>query len=192
MYLIKVKNGKNRIYNFRKKLQEMGLLYNFDGKCYEMRLNDKNEFQSIIKYCKKHKLKYIIINSEIKRDYNYRKIFFDSNEKEKYRCAYCGKIFRKDSITVDHIFPIDKTSKSDFLQRLMIFLNIYDINSIKNLCAACNRCNSKKGSRTGRWILKGFLGKSENLWIVRKSIQFTFLLFVLSVTLSTLVLLILK
>jgi len=41
-------------------------------------------------------------------------------------------------------------------------------NDAKNLVAACRRCNSKKGTKMGLWIVRGFLGRSELLWKIRK------------------------
>lgn len=53
-------------------------------------------------------------------------------ERDAFRCAYCGKEFRRSELTIDHIVPRAKGGKSSF----------------KNTISACVPCNSKKGHKT--------------------------------------------
>lgn len=55
-------------------------------------------------------------------------IFF----RDKYTCAYCGKVTPKGDLTLDHIYPLSLGGKGTW----------------KNLISACRKCNNKKGART--------------------------------------------
>lgn len=61
---------------------------------------------------------------------DYRKIFFENTPSNNgwYRCARCGKNFRKEDIEVDHIIPRSKGGGND----------------IRNLQALCLHCNRSK------------------------------------------------
>ena len=48
----------------------------------------------------------------------------------------------------------------------MKICNIKNINSVKNLVPACERCNKRKGHKMGAWIIRGFLGKHFLFWVV--------------------------
>lgn len=53
-------------------------------------------------------------------------------EKQKHKCAYCGKNLVGIDKTLDHIFPLSKGGS----------------HSIKNVQYLCRSCNSRKGTRT--------------------------------------------
>ena len=53
-------------------------------------------------------------------------------KRDKYRCAYCGKVFPAKELTVDHIIPKSRGGKFTW----------------DNLITSCVPCNNKKGSRT--------------------------------------------
>lgn len=52
--------------------------------------------------------------------------------RDKYKCAYCGNIFPKEKLNIDHIIPKDKGG-----------LTTWD-----NIVTSCIDCNNKKGNRT--------------------------------------------
>jgi len=52
--------------------------------------------------------------------------------RDKCRCQYCGKIFSKDDLTLDHVLPKAKKGKTEW----------------NNIVACCIMCNRKKGGRT--------------------------------------------
>jgi 5-methylcytosine-specific restriction endonuclease McrA len=49
-----------------------------------------------------------------------------------FRCAYCGKVFTKNRLEVEHILPVSKGGRSSW----------------KNTVPACRSCNSRKSNRT--------------------------------------------
>lgn len=52
--------------------------------------------------------------------------------RDGHQCQYCGRVFRSDQLTLDHIFPRARGGKSTW----------------DNLVAACPTCNREKDSRT--------------------------------------------
>lgn len=54
------------------------------------------------------------------------------------RCAYCGCKLNIESLSIDHISPMDRGIKSDK----------YDLKKIENLNPCCQSCNSSKGNKS--------------------------------------------
>lgn len=52
--------------------------------------------------------------------------------RDNHKCAYCGKRFKRDDLTIDHILPKSKGGN----------------NSWKNTISACMKCNNVKADRT--------------------------------------------
>lgn len=100
-----------------------------------------------------------------------------------YFCMYCGRPMTSKTLTIDHIFPCDRSSKSLLLQFIISKTGIYDINDIRNLGPCCRHCNSKKGSKVNLYyMLAACLGKRPYGFIIRWSIRlliFIILVFVL-------------
>lgn len=172
---IRIYNGKNKTYYFRKILNKEG--FSFNKKAYgkgfwekKIEREDEENINKLQDLCNNNKLKFQIIYPEYYRSNDYRKAFFEKNKgflDGHYFCAYCGFIFKRDTITVDHIFPIDKVYKGKFYQKIMKLFKIDNVNAYKNLACACKRCNSKKGRKIGflgLWVLKGFIGKHNTWW----------------------------
>ena len=122
--LIKVSNGKRKVFDYRWELRDMD--FDFEKKAYgksyyykKYQLQDKDGINEIKAFCKKHKLAFDQVSSDYIRSDDYRKSFFHHNKgigHGKYLCAYCGKIKKKDVITVDHIFPLKKTESNKKIQ----------------------------------------------------------------------------
>lgn len=125
-----------------------------------------------------------------KRSQNYRAVFFKNAKPafgNMYFCAYCGRLVRRKKITVDHIFPVCKVSNNARLQRFLKWRGYESVNDKRNLCAACRRCNEKKGVQMGIWIVRGLIGRHRIYWVLRLSARFivmTSALFSFSITLS--------
>lgn len=104
------------------------------------------------------------------RSSDYRSNFFKNNSgflgTDKYQCVYCGRIKDKNKIQIDHFIPVHKVKKFGLGRILMKIKNINNINSTKNLVPACEKCNKKKGSKMGKWLIKGALGKHFWWWII--------------------------
>lgn len=129
--------------------------------------DDKLELTTYKNFCRFNKLKFEVVYSEYTRNNDYRKKFFEKNRGflgGYYLCSYCGIPLRKENATVDHIFPIDKVSKSKFYQIVLKLFHINNVNDTENLAPACRHCNSKKGTKMGLWILLGFLGRYLACW----------------------------
>lgn len=117
------------------------------------------------------------------RSTNYRYNFFRVNKginghRRYYHCSYCGRIKKKDNITVDHLIPVNKVVKGkcrNFWRGVLQVNGVKDINDIRNLVPACRKCNSRKSANTGMWILRGIIGKHFGFWCVWKPIKLAIL-----------------
>lgn len=189
--ILRVFNGKKvKTYDYRKKFREYGFDFikkSYNKSYWELKV-EKTEKIKYIEEIKKHfedlGFKVFFLSSNDIRSNNYRNIFFENNKgiKGYYICSYCGLIISKEKVSVDHILPINKTFKSKPLKLLKKFLKIENINDYKNLAPACKRCNSKKGSKTGLWIIRGFLGRNLWSWII----LYISLIIILSIVMYTL------
>lgn len=115
------------------------------------------------------------------RSNNYRDEYFSKNSGYKrnnkdYHCAYCGRKLKKNKAQVDHIFSVHKSQSKLSTRMLMRLFGIVNVNSYKNLTAACEYCNKKKGAMGNGWIISGFLGKS--IWFHRIKFVFKLMLVV--------------
>lgn len=98
------------------------------------------------------------MNSKYERDSSYREryIFAHPPKNGKYRCVYCGRLVAKDKMEVDHVVAVDRV-KRNWLYRLCVPNGVNDLN---NLVCSCHRCNHKKGSKGGLWIIRGHFWKA--------------------------------
>lgn len=168
--IIEIYNGKGKIYNHRQYIKQNGLKFQKRkyGKSYYTKKINETQKNELIEYCEKHKLKYTIIDDAYLRNTTYRKDFLAQNQHKWTICAYCGRPIKSEKVTIDHIIPVDKVKKNKSYARwLMKKMGINNINNSKNLVEACARCNSKKRTKMGIWLIKGFLGKSKILWTIR-------------------------
>lgn len=53
------------------------------------------------------------------------------------------------------------------------------INDLRNLVAACSRCNSKKSAKMGIWIIRGKIGRHQHLWIFRHIVRIAVISFLI-------------
>lgn len=61
-------------------------------------------------------------------------------ERGKYKCACCGKIFRRKEIEVDHVVAVGRFVSFDiYVERLFV-----DSSGLQILCRACHRNKTKK------------------------------------------------
>jgi DNA-directed RNA polymerase subunit RPC12/RpoP len=180
-------NGRDSTYPYRMQLKQMGFSFNRTGKysgVWNKKTDSEFEIQLSKKFAKERNLACLVEYPEDRRSADYRRIFFHNNpglfkSGEYYQCAYCGLVFSKDRITVDHLFSVRGTQKSPFYKKLLQKIGITNINDPKNLVPACQHCNSKKGSKGGIWIIRGLVGKSFVVWAIRWMIRFA--LFVLCI-----------
>ncbi len=173
MYPITISSRKEFTKRQQKKLKKMGL--EWDGLHFCGYIPAQRQVNKIKYYCQQHHLNFKITNSLGNRSSDYRRIFFIYHKPQVmdkyYICAYCGKLMIKDKLTVDHLYPIGKSSKSVKYQAKLERRGIKNINDPKNLVAACKRCNSAKSAKTGMWILRGRLGRYKAYWILRRTVE---------------------
>lgn len=128
-------------------------------------------------YCRKAHLHFAYDNGYGSRSTSYRTEFFAAYpppiRHRFYFCAYCGRLVPAKDVTVDHLYPIGKVSKNLKLQKKMNRLGIRSVNDVRNLVPACSSCNQKKGTRMGRWIMRGRFGRHPALWVIRHTLRFT-------------------
>lgn len=174
---VEVKDGKNKTYFYRYDLKnQFNLTFKKTGKYTGIWLGniDDGLCLNLKQFCKKNHLYLNMTEEQYMRNHDYKKSFFEKNKGLLkngiyYHCAYCGRIMKKDIVTVDHVIPIQKVKSSQnkkFYQLLMGKCNMKNINDVKNLVAACQYCNSKKGSKAGLWIFRGFIGRYFITWII--------------------------
>ena len=84
-------------------------------------------------------------------------------------CIVEGKKQRKKSQLI--IFPVHEMEQSVTVRRSAALFGIRGSNDLKNLVPACRKCNLRKGTRMGWWIIKGFLGRMSWYWPMRKMIR---------------------
>lgn len=168
---IKVKNGRKQCSQYKRQLKKFGL--SNSGAEWTGVVTDR-KFKKIIKFCAFKGLKYEINNSFGKRSTTYRSTYFKHNKpvfKNLYICAYCGGLFSRSKITVDHLYPVAQVNKKRYLQKKLKSMGAKDVNDYQNLVAACYTCNTKKSSKMGSWVIRGRLGKNKKLWGVRWGVR---------------------
>lgn len=103
-----------------------------------------------------------------KRSSNYRDVFFSSFEPnfntKRYLCAYCGIPLHKEKVSVDHIVAVKRAQRSRFYLCLLHKWGYENVNDVRNLAPCCRRCNSRKGTKAGLWVIRGKLGIRKGFW----------------------------
>lgn len=176
MAYVEIRNGKQKTYNCRFELKQYGLAFNKTGKYtgfWKGNVED-DKLEQLKEYCLKKKILLRVIDERYTRSSDYRDTFFDNNhgffDNDKYyHCSYCGKIIKKENVSVDHLFPIHKVRNGNytkFYRNLLSHFKINNINDKRNLIASCERCNKRKGKKGGLWIIRGFIGKYYMTWVI--------------------------
>ena len=160
-------------FTFEKRKTERGSFYE---------LNDASELDKAIwsEWASKYHLECHVVDMKFTRSDDYRRDYFAHNKPStpaKYRCVYCGRKLQYKDITVDHLYPVNGLMYRQSTRDAAKMFGIDGANDTKNLVAACRRCNSKKGTKTGIWVLRGVIGKHEGFWKVRNAIVLAAVLF---------------
>lgn len=146
-----------------------------DGKyAYHWEKNDvlKGELDYLKEQAKKDGFKLSVIDRSYARSRDYRKKFIEDNP-GPWRCRYCRKLLKEASdMTVDHVIPVAAFNGKSWLRgwyyrRKLAKQEIDNVNDPRNLVPACKRCNSRKGQKTGLWVLRADLGAHKAYWIAR-------------------------
>ena len=164
-------NGIHYTLYDRSELNNRGLKKS--GSSYKGEIRSK-DIDSLERYCQDRGLSIEIDGGYGQRDTNYRREFFKTYKPHiagRYYCAYCGRLLRRDKLTVDHIYPVWQVKHSLRLQKRLKRRGIPNVNSAKNLVAACAPCNSKKGKSMGTWIIRGKLGRHPTYWNIVHAVR---------------------
>ena len=169
-YQIYVYPPQNISWRQRHRIKKSGCYYDKSLRIYKGYLTQRR-YKQLLRYCNKNNIRCTVENNFSQRSADYRKNFFINNPppilNRYYFCSYCGRLVNKNKITVDHLYPINAVKHDIRLQKKLKRKGMEDINDIKNLLPACKGCNSKKSDRMGLWLLKGKIGRYQNLWYVR-------------------------
>lgn len=110
------------------------------------------------------------------RSDTYRREFLRNTVRPRggYRCRYCHRRLSDERLVVDHIYPVclAKSGRSIYLR----LTGIDDINDVRNLAPSCQRCNMRKGGKTGLWLVRAVLGKYRLYWFIRGLLRICLLL----------------
>lgn len=188
---LEISNGWQKIFWYRRFLRENGFTFikrSYGKSYYQKKCKTTEECNTYKDFCRRHGLKCQIYEKEYMRSSDYRKVFFENqNYARKYTlCAYCGFPVKVEKLTVDHIIPVIKAKKTKSCRAAMKLWKITDINEFRNLCGACKSCNSKKGSKMGIWIIRGFIGKNQVFWFIRWGFRILFFICMVCFTLNLL------
>lgn len=154
---------------FGKGLKEMHFSYRKDesGKYYQRHLDDnqKEELREIKRYCRRRLLRCRASDDRMERSNTYRANFFRHNRGmfgggELYLCAYCGRPLKKSKVRVDHIIPVYLAGHSLRYRNMLTVRGIKTVNDPRNLTASCAKCNGRKSSYGGIWVIRGYFGQS--------------------------------
>lgn len=142
------------------------------GTYYTLRGNADDK-KHIIRECAKRNIKSRAYESRWARNADYRKEFFKQMP-PPYYCRYCGKRIFPSSMQVDHIVPVAAVKKSVYARWLLKRQGITNVNDIRNLAPSCRKCNRRKGSSMGIWLLRARLGRHPKWFAVRRIIRIIF------------------
>ena len=165
---VRIYDGRKNTYRYRRDLRRMGFLFQGEpDKCWCGEV-DVVEVGALEDWCFKRKLE--IETPYSRRSSDYRRVFFEACApnagKCRYFCAYCGFPVRKERITVDHLIAVKRAQRSRFYLNLLRKWDCESVNDVRNLVPSCRRCNSRKGTKAGVWVLLGELGRHSLFWIV--------------------------
>lgn len=125
-----------------------------------------HEADRYIKKFRKKKCKVEKIPLKYTRSTTYRRAYFKAHPSPdgRYRCVYCGGIFPKKDITIDHLIPVDAAEHSWRARDKIKKLGYSSVNDVDNLVCSCRYCNSKKGTKMGLWLIRGRWGRRDGYW----------------------------
>lgn len=178
-YTLRIRNGAQNVrrYRFIMWWKEFNRIQKEYSVYYEKKKCTGREKRRMEHFCARKGLSFTAVPTQYTRSSDYRRRYFAAHRPlrgNRYRCAYCGRKKKKEKITIDHIFPVHAMEQMPAVRRRAALLGIHGVNDLKNLCTACERCNQKKGTQMGWWIMRGFLGRKEWYWKLR----FLFLLLI--------------
>lgn len=173
--VVRISGGKRSTIKYKSIFKANDFSFNERsyGHSFWQKEMSRDEAGSWKNFCRRKRMTCNVYPVEYTRSSGYRKAFLESAKtvRGKYRCAYCGSLIRPEKMQVDHIIPVKRMMDGGSARWIAKCKGINNVNDPKNLCSSCEKCNKKKGSKTGGWVTLGFLGKSELLWKIRKVVR---------------------
>lgn len=166
-YTIELRNGSRSTYCIKESLRKNSFVYK--NKIWFKKTSIRFE---LLRWKHVWRIKcFVYVEDLHERGKTYRKDYFQVHKplwKDRYHCAYCGRILPKNQLAIDHIIPVQKAKTSRFWQGILRLFFKDGVNDHRNLTTACKRCNSRKGAKTSFWVLRGMIGKSFFFWVFLK------------------------
>lgn len=181
---ISSKSDRNPVTRYDETLTRSGFTF-YERKTahssfYELNNATNRERGIWIDWAKKYHLECHVVEMKYTRSADYRGDYFKNNTPTvaaRYRCVYCGKKLKYKDVTIDHLYPVNKMMYRQTTRDAAKVFGIDGVNDPKNLVAACRKCNSKKGTKMGVWILRGMIGRHEGFWMMRNALVISLILF---------------
>lgn len=174
--ILEITDGKKPTYYYSNILKSYGFVYS--NKKWKIR-GKKSEIKQLKKYFSSKHLSCLMYDDKYERSAEYRKEFFKRNNKESYRCAYCGRKIKRNETTIDHIIPVRKAQKNTISKLLLKVIHNKTVNDYNNLTPCCSKCNKRKGQRVSlKYIYKGITGKTSSGITVRRICFFVSLFYI--------------
>lgn len=171
---------KGSLSRYAGRLQRLGLDYMGDGK-YVGEWKSVRQELDVRNFAKRYKARFFFDDEFGSRTRDYRTVFFRTYKpavRGMYFCAYCGRLLTEKKMTVDHLYPVAKVSRSMKMRKKLRREGINSLNDARNLVPACMPCNRHKKDRMGLWILRGKIGRSAFLWHIRWCLRYALLVMV--------------
>ena len=167
MALVRVYDGRRKAYRYRKALKAMGFRFASEPAAHWWNEVSEDRVRELEEWCFERRLE--IETPYTRRSTDYRKAFFGAFEpnlgKDRYLCVYCGLPVRKEKITVDHLIAVKRAQRSRVYLGLLRRWGCESVNDVRNLVPSCRRCNSRKGTKAGSWVVRGLLGRKKAFWV---------------------------
>lgn len=135
------------------------------GVYYRIKTDNEAVRKKITRKLRFHNIKHRVYDSNYTRSSSYRKKFIEAYP-PPYRCAYCGRFLTLNKMQVDHVIPVNKAKSSPKARRILKKKGIQNVNDLKNLVPSCSRCNEKKGTKMGWWVVKGYFWNKFPIYMI--------------------------
>lgn len=178
-YTIRVRSGANSVRRYRFSLWWKRYIFNprSNGRGFYEKDCSKWEKNKMFHFCRRRKLSLDAVPTQYTRSRNYRNEFLQKIK--QYPGDTGARTAEENWQGEDHnrpYFPVHCMEEYPAVRRRAALFGIRGSNDLKNLVPACRRCNLRKGTQMGWWIIKGFLGRTWWYWPVRKLLRLTVIL----------------
>lgn len=175
-YVFRISGNKHRLHDYGRLLSDNGYHlsseYTFIAHYEKTASSDPRSDIRFLKKMSRRRFTCEKIPKRFTRSADYRSTFFKNNSPKngRYRCVYCGRWLKPEKVTVDHIIPVD-AARQKRIQRKLDRIGYSGVNDVRNLAPACRRCNRRKSSKMGWWLIKARLGRHDSFWVIKPTVM---------------------